>query len=74
MIFPPNFPLGLYGLYGGTTDKPTWKDIEDKATETVDRMKDYEAALVYKLLHARGYRISTVDGVLSRARRDFSAS
>lgn len=67
IYFPPGFPFGLSGMYGIPDPLPTWQSIENRVIERLDTMDDGEAALMYKMLHARGYALVNVDAKIRAA-------
>lgn len=67
--FPPNFPLGLSGIYGWNMQpQPTWKDVEDKVSAIIQGNDDGTLALLYKTLYNAGYRVNTCDGQIRKAK------
>lgn len=64
----PGFPLGLGGLYG-EKKAMTFKDQEDIVSKFIQDHEVGLLALMFKMLHNLGYRISTVDAQIAELRR-----
>jgi hypothetical protein len=68
------FPLGLGGLYadGMFGTQSSFKEVEDWVRELIDLKTEGELSLLYKTLHALGYRIGTVDSAIDKMRKSLS--
>lgn len=52
--------------------KPTFKDQEDYVYRLLEDTDEGVLALLYKSLYARGFRIGTVDPLISKLRRSLA--
>ena len=58
----------------GSQPQATWKDVEDRVTELINSKPEGELALIYKMLHARGFRIATVGSQIATAKATCGSS
>lgn len=63
------WPLGLSGMFGNQQEGATWRDVEDRVTALLDCKDEGELALIYKMLHARGFSLATCDSRIAAAKR-----